>query len=201
MKHSLVLLSVIVTLVPLVPVFTQAANDPAAMGKTVAPTQAFNCFDLRKAAQKLPIFTKNIANRETTRTVAGGAYKRVEVACQEMYCKTIEKEDFKMTYNPTHPDANKAGYVQMPVVNVSTEFAALSTAASEVRLLASAGACGASALLGSTTALIKYEKGADFQSDTFNFTPDGRLTSWSRTLRDGTSQSFAFNADGTVQTN
>ncbi len=183
------------------PISSTAANDPQAISKSVSSTQAFNCFDLRKAAQKLPVYATNIANRDVTRTKEGGAYKRVDLACQELFCKTIEREDFKTVYLPGHPDANKAGYVQMPVVNVSSEFAALSAAAAEVRLLASSGACGATALNGATMALVKYDKGADVQSDTFNFTADGRLTSWSRTLRDGSSKSVAFNADGTVQTN
>lgn len=187
--------------VTLIPALSQAANDPAALSKAATSGQAFNCFDLRKAAQKLPVYAANIANHDTTRTKEGGAYKRVDLSCQEMFCTSVEKEDFKTVYNPSHPDANKAGYVQMPVVNVSTEFAALSAAAAEVRLLASSGACGATALAGSTMALVKYDKGAEIQSDTFNFNAEGRLTSWSRTRRDGTSKSMAFNSDGTIQTN
>jgi hypothetical protein len=174
-----------------------AANDPAALTNASKPQTGFNCFDLRKAAQKLPVYASNISNRETTRTPEGGPYKRMDVICREMYCETAAKEDFKLVVDRNHPDANSAGYVRFPVVNVASEFAALSSAASEVRLLASTGACGASAISAPNMALVKYDSGASIQSDTFNFTADGRLTSWSRVLRDGTSQHMAFNADGT----
>ncbi|MES2857204.1 MAG: hypothetical protein V4692_15150, partial [Bdellovibrionota bacterium] len=58
--------------------------------------------------------------------------------------------------------------------------------------------CGASALSNPTMALVKYDSGASIQSDTFNFNTEGRLTSWSRVLRDGTSQHASFAADGTI---
>ena len=178
-----------------------AATDSSAMAAQVKPQTAFNCFDLRKASQKLPVFASNIENRGTTRTAEGGPYKRKDVICREMYCETAARDDFKLVVDRQHPDANSAGYVRMPVVNVANEFAALNSAAAEVRLLASTGACGATSIAGPTMALIKYDSGASIQTDTFNFTSDGRLTSWSRVLRDGTSQHMAFNADGTNSKN
>lgn len=39
--------------------------------------------------------------------------------------QSLEKEDntpFKMTYDPSHPDADENGYVKMPNVNVVTEM-------------------------------------------------------------------------------
>jgi len=161
-------------------------------------TKPFNCLDLRKASQKLPVYATNIANKDVAKTPEGGPFKRVELICKEMYCETSAKEDFKLVYAPGNPDANSNGYVHLPRIDVATEFAALQAAASEVRLLAGAQACGASALATPTMALVKYDSGASIQSDTFNFSTDGRLTSWSRILRDGTSQHMAFNADGTV---
>lgn len=174
------------------------ATDPSALSQSAKSGSGFNCFDLRKASQKLPVHTANIQNRETTRTAQGGPYKRVDLICREMYCETAEREDFKLIADRSHPDANAAGYVRFPRIDVPSEFAALSAAASEVRLLAQAGACGATAIAGQTMALVKYESGSSIQSDTFNFTADGRLTSWSRVQRDGTSQAVAFNSDGSV---
>lgn len=36
--------------------------------------------------------------------------------------ETIDPSPFKMIYDPTHPDADARGYVQMPNVNVVTEM-------------------------------------------------------------------------------
>lgn len=178
-----------------------AANDPTTLKSSTTPASGFSCLDLRKAAQKLPVYATNIQNRETTRTAEGGPYKRVDLICKELYCETASKEDFKLIVDREHPDANSAGYVRYPVIDVPTQFAALTSAATEVRLIASTGACGATAIAGPTMALIKYDSGTSIQSDTFNFTSDGRLTSWSRLQRDGTSQHMAFNADGTALKN
>lgn len=175
-----------------------AANDPKALDQASKRAANIQCLDLRKASQKIPVYTANIQNREVTRTPEGGPYKRVEMVCHELYCETVAKDDFKFVYLPGHSDANSSGMVRMPVVNVATEFAAITSAAAEVRLLAGAGACGATALGSATTALVKYDAGASVQSDTFNYATDGRLTSWSRILRDGTAQHFAFASDGTI---
>ncbi len=40
----------------------------------------------------------------------------------------IEPESFKMVYDPTHPDADKDGYVAMPDINVITEMVDMMTA-------------------------------------------------------------------------
>ncbi|NUN69454.1 MAG: flagellar basal body rod protein FlgC [Bacteroidetes bacterium] len=36
--------------------------------------------------------------------------------------ETIDESPFKMVYEPSHPDANEEGYVQMPNVNVVNEM-------------------------------------------------------------------------------
>lgn len=184
-------------------VVAAAVNNAPAVAPT-APLAAnantrFSCNDLRKASQKLPLHVQNIANRETTRTAEGGPYKPKDVVCKEYFCTAIPREDFRLMYNPAHPDANQAGYVQMPRVNVPAEVAALQSAATEVRLLAQTGACGASAVASETSAMVKYETGAPVQTDTFNFSVDGRLTSWSRIDRDGKAHHYSFNADGTIR--
>ena len=40
----------------------------------------------------------------------------------------IEPDAFKMVYDPTHPDADKDGYVAMPDINVITEMVDMMTA-------------------------------------------------------------------------
>ena len=112
----------------------------------------FNAIDVSSSgltAQRLRMDTisENIANVNTTRTSAGGPYRR-KVAVFE----SIEKADpfsgilqqalgqketgngvrvvkiaednspFKLVYDPNHPDANAEGYVSMPNVNIVTEM-------------------------------------------------------------------------------
>lgn len=170
----------------------EAANDPQAVQKN------FHCMDLRKATSKLPVYVTNIANKDTTRTPEGGPFKRIDLVCHSAYCEQIAKADFRLMRQPDHPDANGAGYVQYPRIDVAQEYGALTSAAAEVRLLAQTQACGANVLAGPNTTLVKYAAGDSLQSDTFNYATDGHLTSWTRLNGDGTSKTFAFNADGSL---
>lgn len=163
-----------------------------------ATKSGFSCIDLRKASQRLQVHANNIANANTTRTPQGGPYKAIELRCREMYCESVAHDDFKLVYDPSHPDANKSGYVQYPRVDVASEVAAMNSAATEVKLLAATGVCGASALSTNMSAVVKYDPGTSILSDVMNFSSDGRLISWSRTNRDGKSDHLAFNADGTL---
>jgi hypothetical protein len=146
----------------------------------------------------LPIYLSNITNAKTTRTADGGPYKRLDLKCQEFICETVPQNDFSNVYMPGHPDANSAGYVKFPRINIASEFAGLTNSAEELKLLASKQLCGSHAIVSSTSALIKYDPGTSVQSDTFTFTVDGKLSTWARTLRDGTLNQYAFNADGTL---
>lgn len=97
----------------------------------------------------LDIISENITNMDTTRTENGGAYRRKTVAFEaieegdfkSMLRKKMKAaqgegqggvrvsqiiEDpspMKMVYNPSHPDANEQGYVEMPNVNLLQETA------------------------------------------------------------------------------
>ncbi|MBI5700659.1 flagellar basal body rod protein FlgC [Candidatus Saganbacteria bacterium] len=95
---------------------------------------------------RMEAISSNIANVNTTRTLDGGPYKRREVLFlekplsfdEELYIANnkIEKktggvkvaeivEDktpLQKVYNPTHPDADKNGMVQMPNVKLSKEM-------------------------------------------------------------------------------
>ena len=105
---------------------------------------------------KMDVIANNIANVNTTRTPEGGPYQRERVVFTPRDTKVrykspflpdalkpvvgqgvkvlrVEKDDapFRLLYDPTHPDAYKtgpkAGYVEMPNVNVVTEMADMIT--------------------------------------------------------------------------
>lgn len=92
---------------------------------------------------RLDIVTQNLANVDTTRTAEGGPYKRKGVIFESVptknsfnqilgnYSKTngvrvsqvvSDNKPFPIVYNPTHPDADENGYVQMPNVNMVEEM-------------------------------------------------------------------------------
>lgn len=96
---------------------------------------------------RLDVASENIANIETTRTEAGTPYRRKLIALEEKpnsFRSTLQRamsgqkynaqdagvrvseiiEDetaLKPVYNPEHPDANDAGYVMMPNVDLVQE--------------------------------------------------------------------------------
>ncbi len=161
----------------------------------------FNCNDLRRAALKMAVHASNIANRETTRTPEGGAYQRQDLVCHVAgsFCSIEKSTQSRTVFLPGHPDADSNGMVKYPSINVATETAGLQNAANELRMLASLGTCGAKAMELGSTITIKYGFDFDVSTDTLGFNRDGRLTSWSRITKDGRSQDFAFNQDGTIQ--
>ncbi len=90
------------------------------------------------AAERLRMdtITANMANASTTRSADGsGAYVRKVAVFQEaldankeaagVKAVKIEKDKspLRRVYDPTHPDADKTGYVTMPNVNVLNEMA------------------------------------------------------------------------------
>ena len=97
---------------------------------------------------RMDVVSSNIANAETTRSefVDGEwqPYKRKVVQLQEnsfesqlqkamgtqdsssegVKVESIreDQEPFKLVYNPTHPDANEEGYVEMPNIDIVKEM-------------------------------------------------------------------------------
>ena len=98
---------------------------------------------------RLNIINQNLANAQTTRTADGGPYRRqVTVFSAEPFTNHLNRSmdrptypagrdpergvkvegiyadpsPFKKIYDPTHPDADKAGYVEMPNVNLVVEM-------------------------------------------------------------------------------
>lgn len=102
------------------------------------------------SAQRLRMNTiaSNLSNAQTTRTDAGGAYKRVDpvfeaVALQKMQALTSAEQAVslvhvrevvedqrpgRMVFEPGHPDATPEGYVEYPNVNVVEEMVNMITA-------------------------------------------------------------------------
>ena len=99
---------------------------------------------------RMDIASENVSNIDTTRTEAGGAYRR-KVVVFESYGTNNFKEalrnaargrgmssrgvgvrvadiveddrEMKMVYNPEHPDADENGFVEMPNVDLLKETA------------------------------------------------------------------------------
>ena len=86
----------------------------------------------------LDTISSNLANINTTRTKAGGPYKRRVPVFAEMLDSTIggyrdiggvrvlditeDQGAPRMVYQPDHPDANAEGYVSYPNVNLVREM-------------------------------------------------------------------------------
>jgi len=94
----------------------------------------------------MDVIAQNIANAGTTRTAAGGPYRRRLVVAQEnsgispfsrqlsesrgrlavggvIAARVIEDpSSFKLVYDPGHPDADELGYVAMPNVDTVREM-------------------------------------------------------------------------------
>jgi len=92
---------------------------------------------------RMDVISENIANMDTTRTQDGTPYKRKYLVLQEQTnrfsdvlgssgseaaggVKAVQiGEDTSqgdMVFNPTHPDADEDGYVEMPNVDLSQEM-------------------------------------------------------------------------------
>lgn len=112
----------------------------------------FNSFNISASgmtAQRFrsDIISQNVANATTTRTSDGEAYRRKIVTFSEktsapfshvlakangnyasgsgVKVSTVTEDyetEMKMTYDPSHPDADENGYVTYPNVNIVTEM-------------------------------------------------------------------------------
>ncbi len=111
----------------------------------------FQAFDISASGMtaerfRMDIIAQNIANVNTTRTEDGTPYRRKIVTFGEktltpfsQYYETARaravgngvkvtsvsedtETDFKMEYDPSHPDADENGYVYYPNVNTVTEM-------------------------------------------------------------------------------
>ena len=97
-----------------------------------------NASGLSLERMKLDVASTNIANVNTTRTAEGGPYKKKTVELSENLLQDkgtnkitsagvkvtniAEDNTTKLTYDPTNPDADANGYVEMPNVNMADEM-------------------------------------------------------------------------------
>jgi flagellar basal-body rod protein FlgC len=99
---------------------------------------------------RMDVISNNIANVNTTRTADGGPYRRQLVVYEprsgaDSFAAVLsnqleqgngvrvtgiikDQSPFRLVYDPSHPDANRNGYVEMPNVNVVTEMVDMITA-------------------------------------------------------------------------
>lgn len=94
---------------------------------------------------RMNVIAENIANAETTRTPEGGPYRRKQVVVAPVgsdepgprgsrdggVAAVGVREDAspaRLLYDPSSPDANAAGYVAMPNVDLPLEMVDLMTA-------------------------------------------------------------------------
>lgn len=111
----------------------------------------FQAFDISASGMtaerfRMDTIAQNIANVNTTRTEDGTPYRRKIVTFAEKNLTTFSdyyesararavgngvkvssvredtETDFKMEYDPSHPDADENGYVYLPNVNTVTEM-------------------------------------------------------------------------------
>jgi len=93
---------------------------------------------------RMDVISNNIANVNTTRTAEGGPYRRQLVTFEPQTASNSfasilsnqmgqnsgvrvsgiikDPSPLRQVYDPSHPDANQNGYVEMPNVNVVTEM-------------------------------------------------------------------------------
>ena len=89
-----------------------------------------------KAQDKhIAVITNNITNFQTTDDGSGKPYSRVEALFKTDKNGGVQADsvvpnpnDFKMMLDPSHPHADKDGYVRKPNINLPTEMINLSTA-------------------------------------------------------------------------
>lgn len=101
---------------------------------------------LTATRMRMDVITENMANMNTTRTESGEPYRRRYVVLQERQGDTSfsnvlsgagraaigggvrvamiaeDQSEFKLDYDPSHPDADENGYVHLPNVDIVQEM-------------------------------------------------------------------------------
>ena len=98
---------------------------------------------LKAQRTRMNVIANNIANVETTRTPQGGAFRRqlaifrgeqlrpgynTEKLGVRVKGVVSDSSALRIVYDPSHPDANKDGYVSYPNISVAVEMADLVSA-------------------------------------------------------------------------
>lgn len=113
---------------------------------TVHSAMEISATGLKAQRVRMETIAKNIANAESTRTSEGGPYQRKQVVLaatsspseagavpgQDEGVKVVgivtDPTPPNLVYDPSHPDADAAGYVAYPNVNVVMEMVDLMSA-------------------------------------------------------------------------
>jgi flagellar basal-body rod protein FlgC len=83
---------------------------------------------LRLESKRMKVIAENIANARTSRTETGGPYRRKQVVLETSRGQAAPKvvadmsTAFKSVYEPGNPDADAAGLVRMPNVDLPMEL-------------------------------------------------------------------------------
>ncbi|MDD2457501.1 MAG: flagellar basal body rod protein FlgC [Eubacteriales bacterium] len=109
-------------------------------------TMEISASGLTAQSLRMDVIAQNVANAETTRTAEGGPYQRksVVLAQQEpsfaerlsqlehsgqasasgvvVSATEADQTPFQQLFDPTHPDADANGTVQMPNVDIAREY-------------------------------------------------------------------------------
>jgi len=99
---------------------------------------------LKAQRTRMNVIANNIANAETTRTPEGGAFRRQMAVFRGEQIRRSQSNPeklgvrvvkvvsdpspFRTVYDPNHPDANAAGYVQYPNIRLAVEMVDLVSA-------------------------------------------------------------------------
>lgn len=84
------------------------------------------CDHLAFLISKQNMHSTNIANAETTRTLEGGPFRKLELNnCIEWRCEVVPVDRFKQVYWPEHPDAEETGFVRKPDIDTVVEIKSL----------------------------------------------------------------------------
>ena len=91
--------------------------------------------------QRMDAIASNMANARSTRSKGGGPYRKREVVFSPMTVhdgqedlegvkvdRVVREKDFEQVYDPSNPDADKKGFVEMPDINVVEEMVNMMTA-------------------------------------------------------------------------
>lgn len=95
---------------------------------------------LKTQRRRMDIIASNLAHIETTRTETGGPYRRkmvvigtkpiesfdrvlgAQVQGPQIEAVVEDQSPFRKVYNPSHPDANKDGYLLKPNIDLIVEM-------------------------------------------------------------------------------
>lgn len=113
--------------------FILCASNALAIDSLTA-SQRILAEGMQVQSQRLKVISENIANSNTTGlTPEDSPYRRKVIVLSNEYdpvlqsdvvkVKTVEKDKtpFLQKFDPSHPAANKAGYVRYPNVNIALE--------------------------------------------------------------------------------